>query len=231
MFDSRIIDHALCDVAGVANTSLTNALVTLTEVKEFLKITTATEDAFLTDAISVCSTAIEEYCDRFFAARLIGENVFDHCSGSLVLVHRPVITLMSIKTPTATIDPANYMLDKSAAIVRPLPRSTYANLPVYDLGGIYLGLFQEPLLTATYVAGYLPGTIPGVVKRACLEYVKTMRFTRLRDPNVAIENVPDVGSTTYLWGIRGNMETDLAAGVGNVPATVSDLLGTFRRRV
>lgn len=235
MFDSRIVNVQTIDpITLLVTPNASVALATLAQAKDFLKIPIAdtSEDTFIQDAINVCSEAIEQYCDRIFVQRLVIETIFNHPDGSLVLVHNPVVSIISLTDSYGVaMDQTKFVMSTKGGILRPIPQMTYASGILPSLSALITGFFQQNMITATYYAGYAPADMPYALRRACLEYIKTMRFQRERDPNVAIEAVADVGSTTYVWGIRGNAQTDLVAGTGNVPSTVSDLLSQYKRRV
>lgn len=234
MFGSRtVLVDAMNADTGLADPAASVAMVTVSDVKTFLKINPldVSEDAYIELAISVCTDAIERYCDRIFIQRIVTEIIFDHPSGSLVLVHSPVLSVTSIATEAATISPASYVLDRQAAMLRPMPNQLVAQSVSTSLSEYALGTFESAIITAVYVAGYPLAAIPAAIRMACLEYVKTMRSQRSRDPNIAIESVPDVGSRTFVWGIRGGSATDPAAHISGMPSTVTDLINSYRRRV
>lgn len=57
------------------------------------------------------------------------------------------------------------------------------------------------VVIATYVAGFVPGSIPPGIKNQVIDQVKLKYFGAGRDPAIMSENMPDVYSATY--GVAG----------------------------
>lgn len=131
-------------------------LVTLSEVKDYLKINSdSTDDGLLNTLIAACSQAIEDYCERTFTEKLYEDEEYDG-SGTkyLLLGQYPVKTIASVEVDGQLLDPSEYKVKKSnGTLIR-----TSGVWPKGDIN-----------ISVTYTAGYTE--IPFPVQLACKHLV------------------------------------------------------------
>lgn len=100
-------------------------LITLQQIKDYLKITDNTSDALLTSAIKQAGDFIESYTGRKLEATDYTLRIDGNGQDELVLPHFPVNTLTSLSYNSGTLgtpvwtsfDANNYMVDSETGIV------------------------------------------------------------------------------------------------------------------
>lgn len=162
------------------------ALVSLSEIKEALDISTTEHDAKLNGYINRATDIIETYCKRRFLTQVYTEEIYNGGGQYLQLRNFPVTSLGSIKfrggafnSPAwSDLDSSMYTLDTDGG------KNT--GLLFLDGGFSYgQGNFQ-----ATYTAGYATtADIPGDVKEACIELVAYLFGRRKATPGLKSETL------------------------------------------
>jgi hypothetical protein len=210
--------------ATLLTTIVTPATSTLlTDVPTFkseLKITGSADDAWIARAIGAASAAIQNYCNRIFAAQTIQDQFwFEKDSwprivrddiARLQLSDWPIISVTSVTegaNAVALVEGTDFLIDA----------------PKGQL--IRLNQFGNPHdwrcspVVAVYQAGY--ATIPGDVAEAAILLVKMSWFARERDNMLREENTEGVYQATY-WFASG------PGGEGDLPVDVTDKIKRYR---
>jgi len=160
-------------------------LTTVANLKQWLNISTTTDDALLARLVTACSTAIQNYLNRQFASASYTDNIDGEATNAIILGNYPVTAVASL-----TID--------GIAI----PSSTGTGVPgfVWDMYGVQLvpGLYQftrgNGNITVSYTAGY--AAIPLDLEQACIEFAALRYKERAR---IGIASQTLAGETvTYL---------------------------------
>lgn len=141
-------------------------LTTLPKVKEWLSITTATNDALLSRLISAASDYIEAYLSRNIARTSYQSYRDGHGGRRLMFRNYPVVSLTMLKVGALLVPPS---VGGAPGFVHTETSVTLVGGYVFDLGAsnVYL----------EYVAGYDP--IPNEIEQSCIDLV-SLRY-RERD--------------------------------------------------
>jgi hypothetical protein len=250
MLQGRIQSAVTFSSTGVPDDTGSTDLVTLAAVKDYLTVTDTSEDVFLSAAISVASQALETFLDRIIVKRRvverfrrtpsniapvglsinhIGWNGYSGASplvnygslgGPLVLTHNPVIGIVSIVDGIGSTVPASDYISMSKAGTVMAADSTRIDL----FAGDY---------TVSYDCGWPIASLPAALKHGTMEWVKTLRMDRFKDPSVAREQTVDVGLVEYTWGVS-RAATAQALGTGDhggvAPVSVAALVNSYKRK-
>ena len=212
-------------ITSIASPATAGDLLLLSNFKVDYNISGSTDDTFLARAISACSAAVAQYCNRVFAS----ENVVDTFLfsmrynggtpaleiGPIQLFKRPVTAIASI-TENGVVLVANtdYVIDSATAQIFRLDssgnESVWANYPI----------------VVTYTAGYTlpstnnspPSTLPLDITDATGRLVFARYAERGRDPFVKITTAFGIGQTEYI----------VPKNDGNFPPDVTDILDNYR---
>lgn len=198
----------MTSIITVTSAAESHNLTTLATVKEELSITGSDKDDLLNRWIREASAAIAGYCNRVFGAETVLEAFRSGYNGSLVLDRYPVISMTSIAVDDTALVAADYELDAQTGVLYRLTsdaRSTWS-------GAVEIA----------YRGGYeLLDALPSEIEQACILLVKGRHFSRLRDPLVKSEEIPNVMSTSYWVGTVG--------GSSSLPPEIVALLSPHRR--
>lgn len=155
-------------------------LCALQDVKTYLGITSASEDAMLTALVSAASTQIENYCNRIFAQASYTETRNGNDAGAIFVRQFPIVSVQSVVVSGLVVPAATdttsfgYTFDEERIYIRrdrwdaPARVSGY---PVRFERGVQNVVLQ-------YTAGY--ATIPADLVQACVELVGWKRAKRER---------------------------------------------------
>lgn len=188
-------------------------LCTLDQVKDFLNITTDTDDARLTDLIAFASGVISSICDRSFGAAQVEETVTvtgPSDGGGLVLSRYPVITIDSISRDGLLLGPSDY--------------------EIMDIfGGVLHGNFIGKNVI-TYTAGYdLPEDAPEPLSLACIDLIRSTYYLGSRDPSMQSITDNATGSIRF-FPPPGMSRTGASTGkAGPLSPTAVALITPYRR--
>ena len=205
-------------VTTVTTLAAVRDLTTLATVKDTLSIAGTADDAFLSRAISQCSAAIEQACNRVFALETVQDTVFPGRVSALQLSRWPVVSVISVtEDGEALIAGTGFTTD--AAVGRLIRMDTDGTPRPW----------RAIQVAVTYQAGYvLPGdvsgaarTLPFDIEDATLRLVVARYAERRRDPFIKSEEVAGVGRIDYIVG-------NPAAGDGNLPPDVADIVRNYR---
>lgn len=178
-------------------------------------------DLFLTRAITLSSTAIQNYCGRKFAAETIqDEFIFteDHNQWQeirdlprLQLSKGPLISITSVVinedgTDVTLEEGVNFIIDQDKAQLIRIHEST--GRP---------SRWRGWNTTVIYTAGY--ATLPADIDDACSRMTKKAFWARGRDPSIMEQSQGMVGSTKY-W-VTSSPD-------GNLPPEICDILDKYR---
>ena len=212
-------------ITTIASPVTAGDLLLLADFKVDYNISGSTDDAFLSRAITSCSAAVAQYCNRVFAI----ENVVDTFLfgkryngatpaleiGPIQLFKRPIVSITSItENGVALTANTDYVVDKDPSQIYRLDGS--GNEKVW---GIY------PIVV-TYSAGYVlpstnntpPKTLPTDITDAAGRVVFSRYAERGRDPFVKIVTAFGIGQTEYIVPkVDGNFSSD-----------VTDILDNYR---
>jgi uncharacterized phiE125 gp8 family phage protein len=199
------------------------SLVTLSDVKTHLGITTAADDALLAQLQAAADDFVEQYCQRSFAG---GSFTEDHPGGGrfAFLRNYPVTAVTSVQVdpdrtfgPETALDPTNYFVHADRGVVESLGGPFVPSRPGWPVGADdFPGAVRVAYTTAT-------GQVPAAVGRAYAELVghwyrqvKTQVSTGQLD---YLQQTNGSVVTEYPWGLSGGFR---------VPAGVLQLLGPYR---
>ena len=171
-------------------------LTTLTAVKDELRLTDSTANAWLTGQIDAVSALVEQFCNRTFARAAVTETrQIERASSRLVLSRYPVDSSQSLSVvygdDDTVVTSTDYRLWAAEGILQP------------D------SCWPSCILTVSYTGGYyLPGDIdrdlPYDLEQAVIDLIvrRYYRWINKRDPMLRSEAVPDVLSVSYVDGLR-----------------------------
>lgn len=174
-------------------------LTTLARAKRELGLASSdkSRDNDVKEDITMASRMCAEYCRRPFAKETVRETIdvngpdFLVSAGRLlVLARKPIVEIVSVVEGTddpLVLDTDYYLYAEDGMI----SRGTRASPRCWRAGA----------LTVEYTAGYeLLDGVPWSYERACLIVLRSLWFSRGRDPSVRSVDIPDVGSRTYAPG-------------------------------
>ena len=151
-------------------------LTTVTNVKQWIGITAATDDALLTRLVSAVSTTIQTWLNRALSATAYTD-VFDGTGGQrLLLTNYPLISVSSVSVDGRVIPAA---ADAAA--------SGYA-FDIYGvtLRGSYAFTAGRLNVSVAYTAGY--AVLPVEIEQAAIELC-SLRYSERRRPGVATQSI------------------------------------------
>lgn len=128
------------------------AIITNTDLKEYLKITGTSQDALLTKICNRAQEIIEGYLRRKIEQATYTSELHDGGVAFIVTKNRPIISIASLKDNGTAVDSSKYVVYKESGIVA-LKSGYFTSGP------------QK--VEITYDAGY--ATVPELVKQAALE--------------------------------------------------------------
>jgi len=165
-----------------------NALVTLAEAKEFLKITASSEDTVIEGFINKASIWANDFTQRLLLSRALTEYYDGEGEDELLLRQYPVTVLTSLNDDvlrvwgagTAIDVSANVVLDGEKGIVRLWNQAVAFNNGIANV-------------RAVYTAGYASGSVPESIKEAVLLYIGNLYRRQYQDQRfgVASETIGD----------------------------------------
>lgn len=189
-------------------------LTTLDRAKRELSIsiTDRTCDEDLRYDITMASQMCAEYCRTVFAKETVRE-IFhaDSCVRLLVLSRKPIVEITGLTEGTGDdlVLDTDFVLDLDNGIIA---RGTIDSPLAWRIGKI----------TVEYTAGYeLMDGLPHSIERACLVVLRSLWYSRGRDPSIRSVDIPDVGSRTYASGDASTFDP--------LPAEARQLLSRYRR--
>lgn len=192
------------------------SLTTLADVKGWLRLTAATDDALLTRLITAQSARIETYCSRTFASQAYTDTYDGKDTTALPFDNFPVTAVSSVTIDGVPI-PAS-----------PAPTSLNPYVPGYRFsetmlsligGGFPFGTYRfnrgyQNVIVA-YTAGYSANAIPAELAQACIELVSI----RYREIDRIGQQSKSIGGETVSFF------------KGDLPASVVGMLQPYRRVV
>jgi hypothetical protein len=212
----------------VLDAAPTYNLTTLANVTDDWGISDATATNFLQRAVTRCSRAASNFCNRVFALETLQDEIGLPHDGWPRTVRRETFALLLSRWPVVSI--ASVVVDGTtlAEGVDFLIDSTAGQLIRLDIWGNpkdWTGI----LTTVVYSAGYwLPGmtgtaptgalTLPEDIEDAVSRMVYTRYAERQRDPLIKSEYVDGVGRLEYI----------LPSSDGNLSPDVADILDNYR---
>lgn len=213
-------------VTTIVSPAAVRDLAKLSDVQDDWGIADQSVAPFLSRAITRCSRAAEEFCDRVFALETVQDMVFlphDAWPHALVatvaplqLSRWPVVAVTSVVVDgIALTEGVDFIVDQGAGQLRRRDADGCARA------------WTGAVVTVIYSAGYvLPGQdevagaqdLPPDIQDAVSRMVYTRYAERQRDPLVKSEYVDGVGRTEYL-----EPSSD-----GNLSPDVEDILDNYR---
>jgi len=155
------------------------AVVTLTQVKTHLNITTTSDDTELTFFAGVATALVQGHADRIFEVTSLTQT-FDGGTDTFVLRTSPLTTVTSVTVSGTALAAATYVADLQNGIVRTLAR--------------------QPAGFGTVVIAFTVGStdVPDLIEQATLEAVRHLWETQRgkrggRQPREGDEYVPGTG--------------------------------------
>lgn len=161
------------------------ALISLQEVKDFLGITSTSEDALLEILVDAASQAIEGYLRGTWVVQRSTAEEYERPQGNRVFLrHRPIVSVTSIADPSGqTIPATDYEIHNAQGFLMltnawQIPRGTSS---------------QRSFYTITYVAGMVTVTanVARRFKQACQMFVASLR-SRGKSSGVIERSVGDL---------------------------------------
>lgn len=129
-------------------------LVSLSDMKTYLNLSSSTYDTFLTNELTMLSAAVEGFCARKFLTNEYRQTFyardFKLLPKKLNLYHYPVISIESIEEDETAIAVADYRLQKPSGII--IHNSSFLNC--------------ADELIVEYTAGYTYANIPPMISQA-----------------------------------------------------------------
>lgn len=181
-------------------------LVDIATVKTLLGITTTAEDAYLTLLISQVSALAANFCNRVFPVETVEDTFWPQRRGywqeprrlapPLILTRYPVVTVNSVTEGVGGVQPSVLTADvdyKLNAINGELLRLDFLGYPLP---------WNADAIVVNYSGGY--ATIPPDLVMAIVSWIKAIRASQTRDPNLKSETVPGVYSASYSTGGTGD---------------------------
>ena len=216
-------------VTTVVSAALSRDLTQLATVKEDWGVQTTADDGFLSRAISRCSAAAEQFCNRVFAIETVQDrftiggdgwpNMVIRDLEALQLSRWPIVAVSSLTVDgTALTEGTDFIVD-----------ATNGRLLRIDADGRSRP-WDGALIIVIFSAGYvLPGqnqadfpetakTLPSDLEDAISRMIYTRYAERQRDPLIKSEYVDGVGRTEYLT----------PSSDGNLSPDVEDILDNYR---
>lgn len=200
----------------VSTVDTTIALISLDDAKAFLKITTSTENEYLSALINGISSACEGFCGRKFLQRTYTEYYNGSSRGELVLKNTPIVSLTSLYVSdanrvfdsTSLVDPTTYIVKSDVGAIQ------FANA-YYGVGSYFFAGVAN--IKVIYSAGYALASVPYDLKLAVKKWVAQQYMKGIsKRHDIQGESVGDK-NTTFI-----NEE---------VPKEVESLLRKYKDRV
>lgn len=198
-------------------------LVTLDVVKSDLNITSTTDDAFLSRAISQASLKVSQFCNRVFQVETLIDLLYPPTPIRPLIYPGPLDKLQLSRWPITSM--SSVVVDTVQAGQTTLTANTDYKaitrtgqlLRLDYITGLTVSWEPVPI-TVTYSAGY--ATIPVDIVEATSRMVASRYFSRDRDPALRTIESPSVGSKTY-W-VGGPPSS------GGMPQEIADMLTNYR---
>lgn len=160
------------------------AIITLSEFKVYIGITTSTQDVALQTVVDATNSYIETYCNRKFDEEEYEEIYDGPGTNALCLKHLPVTEIDSIIVYDTEVTERTEV-DGDGYYYKDLSTGIIFNNNLWDRG--------RGIITVTYTAGYTNYTMPADLKFAALELATFFRNTQ-KKAGIISENL---GSYSY----------------------------------
>jgi hypothetical protein len=161
-------------------------IVQVSDLNEYLGVTSVTEDNLLYECIDRAQDTIERYCSRSFGTATFTEDYDGTGTAVLTVNNPPITTLTSVSslsrnadgTETATaLDVSSYRFDANSGRISMLwsDARSFPEYWGYDNGPATFRVESPRFVEGfknyrvVYVGGYTGATMPGSLKQACLE--------------------------------------------------------------
>ena len=193
-------------------------LVKRADVKIELAITGNDENAWIDAAITRCSKAVANYCNRVLVVETVQDEFWPRRDpvprlmkgglDPLQLSRYPAVSVSSVVENAVTlVDGTDFRsnLDKGQMIRLNADTGYPKSWPAFPI-------------VVQYVAGF--SSIPDDIVDATIRLIKARRDARNRDPYLKEQNIP--GVIEQQWWVASPGET------GNMPPDVTDLLDNYR---
>ena len=214
-------------VTTVLTPATTRDLTLLATFKDDWGVTVTTDDGFLARAITRCSAAAAQFCNRAFAIETVQDRIDLGARRGAAVNRRNVLQLS--RWPVASI--TSVLVDGETLTEGDdfITSATVGQLSRIDSSGDAIN-WRGCIVTVVYVAGYvLPGQdaaafpssaapIPPDLEDAVGRMVYTRYAERQRDPLIRSEKAEGVYSVEYLT----------PSGDGNLSSDVEDILDNYR---
>ena len=194
-------------------------LVSLSDMKDYLGITGATYDTFLTQQITLISETIETYCRRKFEQATWTQTFhFDDYNSylsQLVLFHFPIISITSIVEGDYTYTADDYRLQKPMGILTRTNNSKFFE--------------QADEVEVTFVAGY--ASIPEPIRAVVFSLVEERYNKKISGVNlnfgsdVQSISIPGTVSVQFDYSLQSN---ERSTGFGSILGTQVNVLDAYR---
>lgn len=209
-------------------------LVTLADMKTYLGETTDTYDDFLTEQLTLMSSAVEGYCARVFTStsytQTLYKNDFSESVLSIPLYHYPLTAVASVKeitsslgvdTNTTTLETYEYRINLGEGSLLKL----CSQIPAHW----FSGLGYDTRLVFAYTAGYttIPPEIDSTVKELVAErYEKKKSGVPINlGPDVQSIAIPGVLNIAYDYSLQAN---ERKSKYGMIIGNYANVLDSFR---
>jgi len=136
-----------------------NALVTIAEFKDWLKLSGSDDDDFLQRAINDWSDTIEKRLGRVIKSAEHSDERHDGGKQAVLLKNIPVTDISSVSVDGAALGSSDYTVDQDSGILRLVSGKAFGGGP----GSILV----------TYTGGY--STVPGDLKR-CVKQIAALEY-------------------------------------------------------
>lgn len=143
-----------------------NALVALSDAKDFLKVSSENEDAIIESMINRASSWTNDYTQRLLLSRANTDYYDGDGTGTLILNQYPVTTLTSLNDDvdrtfgagTAINVSTDVVIDNNNGLIRLFNRAVAFNKGMLNI-------------KAVYTAGYSLANVPASIQEAVLLYI------------------------------------------------------------
>jgi len=209
-------------------------LVSLVDMKSYLGETSSTYDDFLTEQLTLMSSAVEGYCSRIFTSTSYTQTMYksDFYSNvlSMPLYHYPLTVVATVKeitsslgvdTTTTTLETYEYRINLGRGSLLKL----CSEIPIHW----FSSLGYDTRIEIAYTAGYItiPPEIDSTVKGLVAEkYEKNKSGVPLNlGPDVQSIAIPGVLNVAYDYSLQAN---ERKSKYGMIIGNYANVLDSFR---
>jgi len=176
------------------------ALITVDELKTYLKVEDTTKDAFYTEVINSVSAAIDSYLHRQIAKTDFTKIYDGDGSGKLDLGVRNIINITSIEIDGVLVDSSYYAVFTDIGIIKMLTGEYSTRLRASSMVFPY-GIQNIKVI---FSAGYDP--VPDDVKHACKMLCSYFLNRRGKEDKTSVSDTANNTATSFIAKIPADIK-------------------------